>query len=261
MGKNLFVLILLMATGAQAQAPKKRSPQTISKIELQRTIANTPLTNAKVHDSMINRARTSHLMNVAYIQYSNLWKKRPNDAYANYYRALAAYTYEWQTGYKSSGVSITGDQRSRLWEAMQSGFQQAIRLKPDFAPAQAAYGSILFNQPDDEEKGLEMMRRATRLDAKDATLWRALGENLINPYRKSYNPKEGEQALRKTVQLNPASVGAHSALIRLYTETKRFKEAQRELQIYTRLVGAKKAASTIKFFKPTIDKGLAMSKA
>lgn len=255
----LLMLALLIWQNVQAQEIRDPRLQPIKREELLQLIAKTPL-ESKVHSKLISRARRSKLLGVAYVQYSNIWKAKPNNPYANYWKGMAAYQYEWQAGYASSGVRITGEQKLRLWDAARSGFEKAVELKPDFASANAAYGAFLFKIPHEERKGLALMKKAVKLDPKSAGLWRNLGEALINPYRDAYNPKEGEAALLKSAKLDPLFAAPHSALTRLYVETKRYKEAQHELQIYTKLVGAKDAAPTIKFFKPKIDKGLAQSR-
>jgi Tfp pilus assembly protein PilF len=256
---SLLVLALLIWQNVQAQEIKDPRLQPIKREDLLQLITKTPV-ESSTHGRLISRARRSKLLGLAYVQYSNIWKAKPNNAYANYWKGMAAYQYEWQAGYASSSVRITGEQKLRLWEAARSGFQRAVELKPDFASANAAYGAFLFKIPHEEKKGMALMKKAVKLEPKHAGAWRTLGEALINPYRDAYNPKEGEAALLKSAKLDPLFAAPHSALTRLYVETKRYKEAQRELQIYTELVGAKNAAPTIKFFKPDIDKGLYSAK-
>jgi tetratricopeptide (TPR) repeat protein len=257
MTKFLFITSVLLFSRVNVTAQSRQDPrlQLITRSQLLTSIAKTPL-NSRQHGRLIGRARASNLIPVAYVQYDKMWRKQPNNPYANYWRGITAYQYEWLSGYKSSGVRITPDQRTQLWEAARSGLQRAVELKPDFAAANSAYGSFLSAIPGEEKRGLDFMRKAVQLEPKTAGLWRSLGEVVINPYFDFYDPKEGEQALLKAARLDPLYAAPHYALIRLYVETKRFKEAQRELQIYTRLVGPQKAASTIRFFKSTIDKGL-----
>ncbi len=252
---KLFLTVILALASSVANAQQDPNLQPISRAELLSLIAKTPLTSPQ-HGRYISRARVSKLIPAAYVKYQQLQRAQPNSPYANYWLGLTAYTYDWQTGYKSSGIRVTPEQRTRIYAAAESGLRRAVELKPDYAAANSAYGGFLIANPYSQERGLELMRKAVQLEPKKAAYWRTLGEVLINPYFKYYDSKEGEEALLKAIKLDPLFTGAHSALLRLYVETKRFKEAQRELQIYTRLVGAKKAEPTIKFFQPRIDKVL-----
>lgn len=252
---KLFFVVTLALVSSVANAQQDPSLQPISRADLLSLIAKTPLTSSQ-HGRYLSRARVSKLIPTAYVKYQQLQRAQPNSAYANYWLGVTAYIYDWQTGYKSSGIRTTPEQRTRIYAAAESGLRKAVELKPDYAAANSTYGAFLISIPYSQERGLELMRKAVQLDPKEAAYWNTLGGALINPYFKYYDPKEGEAALLKAVSLRPLSTGAHSALLRLYVETKRFKEAQRELQIFTRLVGAKKAEPTIKFFQPKIDRGL-----
>ncbi len=251
----LAVLLLQGSHNSEAQAIKDPRLQPIKQTELKQLITKTPL-NSPLHGMLIGRARRSKLLAAAYTQYDNIWRQRPRDAYANHWRAVAAYQYEWQSGHSSSGVRLTGAQKGRLWEAARAGFKKAIELKPDFAAANSAYGAFLVNIPGEEQKGLDLMRKAVKLDPKAAGAWRSLGEALINPYGKYHNPADGEAALQKAAQLDPLFAAPHAALLRLYVESKRYKDAQRELQLYVDLAGAENAEPTVRLFKPEIDKAL-----
>ena len=252
---KLFLVVILALASSVANAQQDPGLQPISRAELLSLIAKTPLTSNQ-HGRYISRARVSKLIPAAYVKYQQLQRAQPNDPYANYWLGITAYTYDWQTGYKSSGIRVTPEQRMRIYASAESGLRRAVELKPDYAAANSTYGAFLISIPDSQERGLELMRKAVQLDPNQASYWSTLGGALINPYFKYYDPKEGEQALLKAAKLRPLTTGTHEALLRLYVETKRFKDAQRELDIFTRLVGAEKAKSNIDFFQPKIDKGL-----
>lgn len=256
MKRTILILLFLFGTRASfAQSRKDPRVRTITRAQLQQLIAKTPL-NSRTHGRIIGWAQTSHLTGAAYAQYDNLWRKQPDDAYANLWRGITALIYENVSAYPSSKVRLSAEQKMRLWENGRSSLRDAVRLKPNLSWTNAAYGGFLFNQPRGEQEGMRLMRKAVKLEPKNASAWAALGDALINPYRSTHNPKEGEQALRNAARLDPLYASPHLALIRLYVGQKRFKEAQRELQAFKSLVPVKDAAQVTAYWKPDIDKGI-----
>lgn len=252
----LLAALICLFQVAHADTPKDPTLQPIAREVLQQMIAKTPLDAVKVHSRLIGQAYASNLVSVAYDAYTPLWRKNQNNAYANYWRGVTAHLYWWRASYPSTGIHLEQEQKSRLWQTAKTCLSKAVKLKPDFASANATYGAFLFEQPGSEKRGLELIRKSVQLAPESAGMWRTLGEALINPYGKAYKPEEGEQALLKAIRINSSYAAPHYALIRFYIQQKRFKEAQRELEIYTGLVPNKSADSTIAFFKPQIDKGL-----
>lgn len=251
----LFLLTLFHLCTAQAQSRKDPRTQSITRDQLQQLITKTPI-DSRMHSRLIKRAYASGLIGFAYVQYNNLWHKQQKNAYANLWRGSTALSYWSYAGYPSAGIRLSPEQKMRLWEAGRSGLRDAVSLMPDFSLANASYGNFLFNQPEGEQEGIRLMRKAVALEPKNAGLWAALGDALSNPYRKSHNPEEAEKALLTATRLDPLYAAPHYTLIRFYVGQKRFKEAQRELKTFTSLVPPKDAVPTIKFFQPRINKGL-----
>lgn len=258
MNNKLFLVLLapvLMIHIAYATVVKDPRTQPITQQQFLQISAKTPI-ESRLHGRLITRAMASGLIGIAYIQYTKLWRKQPKNAYAMYWRGNTALSYWYSATYPSSTARLSPEQKSILWQTGRDGLRDAVKIKPDLSWANASYGNFLFNQTGSEQEGMKLMRKAVDLEPRNASLWFALGDALSNPYRDSHDPKEAEKSLLMAIRLDAHYAAPHYTLIRFYIGQKRFKEAQRQLASFTRLVPAKDAKSTTKFFQPQIDKGL-----
>lgn len=93
MKKAVFSLVIISCFCSfrisYATTIKDKRLAAISPSDLIKSIASTPL-DSPTHQELLMRASHSHIMDIAYKQYTLLWQKHPNDANANLFRGIAA---------------------------------------------------------------------------------------------------------------------------------------------------------------------------
>lgn len=117
-------------------------------------------------------------------------------------------------------------------------FEQADRLSPEkvYRAIGSTYASM-FGGPGDLERSLASLRQELKKKPQDAVLNYLLGEALLRQQVQPGDPEfaEAQQALERSVKLQPAFAKAHSALGRLYWKLDRVPESIREFETALRL--------------------------
>lgn len=250
----LTAMVVLLSVACGYAAPRK-DPRLIriSEQELQRLIRQTPIESPQ-HARLAARAVSSGLQKVAYEQYTALWQRNRANGYANLRRGIAAQEYWRYTG-RLGGQRLPPQEEHELFRTARSCLSKAVSLLPDSAAAHVAYGFFIWQWGNQMGPGLNYLRKAARLAPEEARVHANLGSVYSNPSGNAYNPQQAEQALRKAIQLDSSYAYPRRLLASLYLNTKRYKEAQRELQAYLSLAppGTEKA---VVIYQRAINQGL-----
>lgn len=114
--KMLVAATLVLAIAVDAEGPKDAMTEPVSKTELIRLIQGTPIDSPN-QSTLMGRALASHLINVAYDQYTSLWRRNPNGAYTNLLRGSAAAEYWLYCAHPSSTMHLSAKQSGDLFGA------------------------------------------------------------------------------------------------------------------------------------------------
>ncbi len=163
-----IVSILLLSAPSFAVGLKDVRLVPISAHELQQTILQTPLDDAK-QEQLTARAVDSQLSKTAYEQYTILWKRTPNDGYANLRRGVAASIF-WRNGTLPSvhEIPIGSQQDKELYTVACSCLEKAVTLLPNSGLAKSEYGFLLWQYGNQMSKGLALMKKALSVEPKNA---------------------------------------------------------------------------------------------
>jgi eukaryotic-like serine/threonine-protein kinase len=103
-------------------------------------------------------------------------------------------------------------------------FLRAIEKDPTFSPAHSALAGI-YGLYSDHRKMQEAARNALRLDDRDADAYAALGYGKMNA---DWDWSGAEQDLKRAIELNPNSMGAHHLYSHFLTPRGRHEESLAE---------------------------------
>lgn len=248
----IMAVLLLCASCAYAVWHKDPRFMPISMGHLKQAIEQTPI-DSDQQARLTARADASRLQKETYETYTTLWKKNPSSAHANLRRGIAAQQY-WQHLFRSRR-NAAPSQAYEVYKVARSCLAKAVQLQPKSVPANVAYGFFLWQYDNQMDEGLALVRKAVSLAPKDARAHANLGNIYSNPSGNAYNPQKAEEELQKAVALDSSYAYPHWLLISLYVNTKKFKEAQREMEAYLKLA-PEGAAQDEKIFQTAIDKGL-----
>jgi hypothetical protein len=117
-----------------------------------------------------------------------------------------------------------GNQMSRvvLPEFALEGYNQAIKIKPDFYPAWYARGLLMLRIKGDNQEAFKSFDKVTKIEPKFYPAWRGRGSALSKLQRY----KEALESYEKAIQLNPKDVGLQQVRDAVLREMQRSKENQ-----------------------------------
>jgi tetratricopeptide (TPR) repeat protein len=226
------LMLLLLSVSSYAQHHDERlTPITRGELEL--ALTQTPLESPK-HEILIRRASTSRLTGLIYERYTRLWKRKQNDPHLNLWRGIAAMRCFKDVLIKklpregAPPINVT-------FRAAQSCLENAVKLAPGSALAQGEYGYYLFQWGNDQQKGVELMKKSVELNPKNATIRTLLGDALSNITGKFYRPTEAEKELKTALELDPDYAEPHFLLMFLYRQEGNKDKAELEKQAYKNL--------------------------
>lgn len=229
----------------------------ISRQELRQLIQRTPVESPE-HSKLISRAAASHLYQAAYEEYTLLWQRHRNNAYANLFRGVAAQIH-WEEAEREVEKKVPyrrPPELDKLRQIAGSSLARAAVLERN-ARTLTAYGFWLWRWGQNLKRGMALMQEAVSLAPKYPGIRIKLGEAYSNPSPGVYNPKRAEEELRIALELAPSAAAPHFLLMRVYEQEKRYKEARRELQAYLALAPPQTAQeSWVKDYQARIARGL-----
>ena len=215
----------------------------ISPLELQQAILHTPLYSSK-QEQLTLRAFNSGLSKIAYEQYTLLWKKVPNDGYANLRRGVAALRY-WRYATQPSvhEIPVGSQQDKSLYAVASSCLEKASKLMPDSADANAEYGFLLWQFGNRMSEGLTLIVKASSIEPANATIHSILGDIYSNPTPGVYKPQKAASEIATALHNDPSYAYPHYQLARLYMQEKKYSDARNELKAYINLGNASTSQS------------------
>ena len=231
----LSALFLLFSGAGQCKQRKDPRMSPISAEELTQQIQHTPLTS-EAHTTLIARAQESHLLKTAYNQYTLLWRKKPESAYANLWRGSAAQSYwTYATHPNVSELRLDSPMANELFKVMQDCLSKAVRLAPDSARANAEYGDVLMRNLAQAKTGAKYLDKAVKLAPRDARILTMRGNAHSLPGAETYTPSKAINDLTQATLLAPDYAAPHWILARTHILTKEYSKAQKEVSRFLEL--------------------------
>jgi hypothetical protein len=233
--KIIILVTFLMGLTNFASSQQDAMMRPIDEKSLIQTIQKLPLSSPQ-QSEMMNRAAASGLSRVAYDQYTLLWQRSPQDAYANLRRGEAAEDY-WQYATQPDihEFSLTSPQAQKIFQVARDCLVAALEKAPNDASTNFAYGHFLFWHGSQMSKGLSYMKIAVAISPKSYAAHATLGDAYAEHSGEAYNLPRAENELKRAAMLNPTASFPHWRLIRVYIDENRRQNAKRELQVYVSL--------------------------
>lgn len=259
-----FCLILLcimhFAVCVHAAGPKDPRFALILQGELQTKINQTPINSAQ-QILLISRARNSHLSDFAYRQYTQIWQKNPGNPYANLLAGMAAENdWEYQTSPTTNLLKPYSPEARSLSGSAKRLLGHAVQMMPNSPRANMEYGYFLWHIGNAADLGFPLLLKAVKLAPGDPVANVLLGEAYMNPSLKYYNQTLAEASIKKAIASDPLYAYPHLSLVFLYNDTKRYKEAQAQLEEYLNLTPPDVSEDKIvQILQSAINKGLRKS--
>ena len=225
---------LLFAVMAQCQQRRDERMKPITAQELTQRIQITPL-ESRAHRILIARAYESHLLKTAYEQYTRLWRKKPEDAYTNFWRGSVSRSYwRYATSPQVKKLSLDSPLANELFKSMQDCLLKAVQKAPNSALTNSEYGYVLVIYGHEikgwsQYAGTKYLDKAAKIAPRDADVLTLSGDAYCTPYRETYNPVIGIRDLMLAAQIEPDYAIPHWVLARTYILTKAYKKAQEEI--------------------------------
>lgn len=206
---------IAFAQASNGQSLKDKRLADISTVELTKLISATPL-NSPIHQELLLRASHSHLMIVAYDQYSVLWQQHPNSADTNLWRGIAAEYLFSDSMYPELRKTYSKVATDLLLPTATTCLAKAVKVAPNSPTANREDGFFLWQYGNKLPEGLLLLRKALRLapsDPRTHTMW---GNVYANPDGKAYDLKKAIYELRVANSLDPSYAFPHELLSNIY---------------------------------------------
>lgn len=234
MGSALLLSLFIFPTNCVAGVKDKRAA-VIAAPELRRLILQTPI-NSPLHQELMSRASHSHLMDVAYVQYSELWRRKPGDAYANLLRGVSAEYLELGKANPDTKKFYSQATTDDLLSVAASSFARAVELDPKAAIVNLESGYFLWQFGNKLPQGLAQLRKASQLVPNNVRVHATWGLVYENPYGGVYNMKKAVDELNLAISLDPTYAYPHNLLANIYTRLKQPVKAEQERRRYQSLL-------------------------
>lgn len=238
MRTNLCLIALFISLFCQASSiagDKDKRLTAISASQLQQAISQTPL-NSPLQQELMSRARHAHLMGVAYIQYSALWRQQPNNAYANLLRGVSAEYLEWDSMYPELRPLYKSYTQDSLLPVAASCLKKAAKLAPNSCVANTEAGFFFWQFGNDLPEGLSLLRKAIKLAPNDAQVHVMWSLVYSNPTTNSYDSQKALEQLALAARLDPTYAFPHKLMADLYNRLKQPVKAEQERSRYQSLI-------------------------
>jgi tetratricopeptide (TPR) repeat protein len=266
---NRLTLLLLLITStigssavlaAAATPAKDPRLEKITKQELQRIAQKMPL-GSSGHTKLLSRASRWNLADVAYQQYTLIWKKHPESASANLLRGLSARNYmdSLSGSLRQKNTASALEQVASLHQVTRSCLSKAVRLDPNSFTANLAQGFFLWQYDNQMPEGLSLMQKAVKIAPNDPRGHATLGEVYSNRSGNAYNPQKSEEEFKTAIRLDRSYAYPLSGLVFLYVNAERYKDAQWAMKAYLKL-SPPSAKAGMQIYQTAIDAGLAKQK-
>ena len=233
-GSAILFSLFIFQTNCVADV-KDRRTAAIAAPELRRLILQTPI-NSPLHQELMSRASHSHLLDVAYAQYTELWRRKPSDAYANLLRGVSAEYLELGKANPDTRKFYPQATDDDLLSVATSSFGRAVELDPKSATVNLESGYFLWQFGNKLPRGLAQLRKASQLAPNDVRVHAIWGLVYENPYGSVYNMKKAVDELSLAIRLDPTYAYPHNLLANIYTRLKQPAKAEQENSKYQSLL-------------------------
>ncbi len=230
----MFPFFLLCGT-CHATGEKDKRLTAISTSQLQAMILHTPL-NAPLQMEVLSRARHSHLMDVAYEEYTALWMQKPNDAFTNLLRGSSAEYLESDGMEPALKDTYRRYAQENLFSVARDCLRKATQLAPNSAVANMEEGFFLWQFDEKLPEGIGYLQKALQLAPKNPRIHATLGDVYANPYGKSYNLQKAIAQLNTAATLDPTYAFPHDLLANIYSRLGQSAKAKIERDKYQSLL-------------------------
>ena len=232
--RRICVLLILTLAGACSCQADVKDPRLapISAKDLQVAIRQTPLTSA-AHVKLLSRSKSSGLADLAYKEYSILWRSRPSNPSANLWRGMAALAL-WRT--QKFVAPVEKDLSQNPFNIARSSLSKAYQLRPLSPIANMEYGFFLWQYDNQESKGLELLQKAKRIAFTDPRIHAYLALVCANPSIKSRNLILARDELLIALKLDNSYAFAHDLLSSVYRRLGQKQLSQLEEKKYLSLI-------------------------
>lgn len=220
MNKALFLSFLCLAVFLcnlhQATGKADARLSLITSSELQKNITQTPLASP-LQQQLLSRARQSHLIDIAYYQYTTLWKQHPNDPELNVLRGISAEYLQSDSMKPELRQIYRLSEGQNLFSVASECLAKGVALRPASALACSEYGFFLWQFGNRLPQGLALLSKATKIDANNPHIHAIWGLVYANPDGGAYNLRKAVYELKVSSNLDPSYAFPHELLANIYT--------------------------------------------
>ena len=219
---------------SNAEVAKDKRLTAISSTELLKSIASTPLASP-IHQELLMRASHSHIMDIAYKQYTLIWQKHPNDANANLLRGIAAEYLGSDSMYPELHKYYAKIPQATLFPTAAACLEQAVKLAPNSPITNREDGYFLWQYGNNLPKGLSLLKKALQLASNEPRIHTLWGDIYANPGGTQYNLQAAARQLKLSVRIDPTYAFTHYLLASVYSRMGQPEQAKIEEQAYKSL--------------------------
>lgn len=231
---NICLIALLIFSCCQtspAAGVKDKRLALISASQLQEAISQTPL-DSPLQQELLLRARHAHLLGVAYTQYTALWQRQPNNAYANLLRGVSAEYLEWDSMYPELRKLYEPYTQTSLLPVAASCLKKAVKMAPQSSTANMECGFFLWQFGNELPQGLGLLKKALQLAPNDPLIHATWGMVFANPAVNTHDLQKAKDQLELAIKLDPTYAFPHELLADVYKDFKLPMKAEQEKSKY-----------------------------
>ncbi|MCW3060413.1 MAG: hypothetical protein JWQ02_2234 [Capsulimonas sp.] len=210
-----IILFIGFAFAAIALAVWKRPRESVTQNAMRQAIRETPI-QSPYQRELLKRARYSHVIDVAYDEYTEKWRRDQNGFDANLLRGLAAEYLGIDGMMPELQARYEWIFRNDLFQTAAACFEKSVRLNPQSPVANMECGYFLWQFGNKMPEGIALLRKAAWQEPSDPHVHELLGTVYENPSVESYDPERAIHELKLAIQLDPEAPRPHRMLTDLY---------------------------------------------
>ncbi|MEO7717472.1 MAG: hypothetical protein ABIY70_14825 [Capsulimonas sp.] len=200
---------------AIALAVWKRPRESVTQNAMRQAIRETPI-QSPYQRELLKRARHSHVIDVAYDEYTEKWRRDQNGFDANLLRGVAA-EYLGVDGMRPKlSARYEWIYRTDLFQTAGACLEKAVQINPQSSVANMEYGFFLWQFGYKMPEGIALLQKAAGQAPSDPHVHELLGNVYANPSVDSYDPKKAIHELNLAILLDPEDSFSREILANLY---------------------------------------------
>lgn len=226
-----LLISLFLCQSEQAGANKDKGLALISASQLQEAISQTSL-DSPLQQELLLRARHAHLLGVAYTQYTALWQRQPNNAYANLLRGVSAEYLQSDSMEPELRKLYETYTQNDLFPVAASCLEKAVKLAPSSSVINMETGFFLWQFGNELPQGLTYLKKALQLAPIDPRIHAMWGNVYANPEGTAYDLRKAIDQLELAIKLDPTYAFPHKLMADVYSRLKQPVKAEQEKSRY-----------------------------